>query len=295
MSILPNAINVPMAALGYNGEAHELRSRWQLLGAGYRAYNPVLMRFHSADTLSPFGRGGFNAYAYCSNDPVNRVDPSGHFNWYALAALVIGGGTAAGSYFMPNEMAAQTMLYTGAAVGILGGAGLAYSGLKFLYGGKRSLGPGGVPRVPGHPHPQPQPLIPHAKVSAPLPGGPRPQPSTRSTSFSSASSVSGGSSLSSRSGSTNSTRSLTPSEQAALDTFEYGFNQGLKMGHDSALLPTTPIASTSVPAPAPVSTPLPVQTQVANGAGGQSFTFNFFMGEGSRGLSTSNANTNIRA
>lgn len=294
MSTLPNALNVPMATLGYNGEAHELHSRWQLLGAGYRAYNPALMRFHSADTLSPFGRGGFNAYAYCSNDPVNRIDPSGHFNWYALAALVIGGGTAAGSYFMPNEMAAQTMLYTGAAVGILGVAGLAYSGVKFLYGGKRSLGPGGVPGVPGRSHSQP--LIPQAKLNPPPPGGPRPQPSTRSASFSSASSVSGGSSLSSRRGSTNSTKSLTPSERAALDTFEYGYNQGFNMGQDSALFPTMPIASTSVPAPAPVSTPLPVQTQATNGAGGQSFTFNFFMGEGgSRGLSTSNANTNIRA
>lgn len=47
------------------------------LGNGRRTYNPVLMRFHSADSLSPFSDGGLNAYAYCGGDPINRVDPSG--------------------------------------------------------------------------------------------------------------------------------------------------------------------------------------------------------------------------
>lgn len=54
---------------------------YYLLGQGYRAYSPVLMRFTSADSWSPFGRGGLNAYAYCLGDPVNAVDPSGHAPW----------------------------------------------------------------------------------------------------------------------------------------------------------------------------------------------------------------------
>ncbi|WP_147458691.1 RHS repeat-associated core domain-containing protein, partial [Pseudomonas savastanoi] len=37
-----------------------------------------LMRFNSPDSLSPFGKGGMNAYAYCAGDPVNRSDPTGH-------------------------------------------------------------------------------------------------------------------------------------------------------------------------------------------------------------------------
>lgn len=50
-----------------------------LLGNGHRLFIPLLMRLYSPDSLSPFGIGGINAYAYCGNDPINRVDPSGKF------------------------------------------------------------------------------------------------------------------------------------------------------------------------------------------------------------------------
>ena len=49
------------------------------LGNGHRFYSPSLRRFISPDSLSPFGKGGLNAYAYCQGDPVNFVDPSGRF------------------------------------------------------------------------------------------------------------------------------------------------------------------------------------------------------------------------
>lgn len=65
-------------ATGFNGEIFAPDSTCYLLGLGYRAYSPRLMRFRSADTWSPFGQGGVNAYAYCSGDPINYTDPSGH-------------------------------------------------------------------------------------------------------------------------------------------------------------------------------------------------------------------------
>lgn len=64
--------------LGFNGERVEPVTGCYQLGNGYRAYTPVLMRFRSPDSWSPFGQGGLNAYAYCSADPINRSDPSGH-------------------------------------------------------------------------------------------------------------------------------------------------------------------------------------------------------------------------
>lgn len=63
---------------GFNGERLDPVTEHYLLGNGYRAFNPVLMRFNSPDRLSPFGRGGLNAYAYCVGNPVNFRDPTGH-------------------------------------------------------------------------------------------------------------------------------------------------------------------------------------------------------------------------
>lgn len=73
-------------ALGFNGQLREAKLGWYLLGNGYRAYNTRLMRFHSPDSWSPFGRGGLNAYMYCVGDPVNRVDPTGHM-WDVIKLL----------------------------------------------------------------------------------------------------------------------------------------------------------------------------------------------------------------
>ncbi|WP_109514383.1 RHS repeat-associated core domain-containing protein [Pseudomonas ovata] len=70
----PDSASLP----GFNGERLDPVTGHYLLGNGYRAFNPVLMRFNSPDSLSPFGEGGLNAYAYCVGDPVNRVDPTGH-------------------------------------------------------------------------------------------------------------------------------------------------------------------------------------------------------------------------
>jgi RHS repeat-associated protein len=64
--------------LGFNGERQDPVTGHYLLGNGYRAYNPVLMRFNSPDSLSPFEKGGLNSYAYCVGDPVNLTDPLGH-------------------------------------------------------------------------------------------------------------------------------------------------------------------------------------------------------------------------
>ncbi|WP_335943626.1 RHS repeat-associated core domain-containing protein [Pseudomonas sp. G166] len=81
---------------GYNGERRETQTGWYLLGNGYRVFNPLLMRFHSPDSLSPFGEGGLNAYMYCVGDPINSVDPTGHVFllgglWRGLRSFIGGG------------------------------------------------------------------------------------------------------------------------------------------------------------------------------------------------------------
>ncbi|MCL6705190.1 RHS repeat-associated core domain-containing protein [Pseudomonas sp. T1.Ur] len=71
-----------LSLLGFNGERPDPVTGHYLLGNGYRAFNPVLMRFNSPDSLSPFGKGGLNAYSYCVGDPINRQDPTGHFSFF---------------------------------------------------------------------------------------------------------------------------------------------------------------------------------------------------------------------
>ncbi len=77
----------PMSLPGYAGQRVDPVTGHYLLGNGYRAFNPVLMRFNSPDSLSPFGEGGVNAYGYCEGDPVNRADPGGHWPMFLVKIL----------------------------------------------------------------------------------------------------------------------------------------------------------------------------------------------------------------
>jgi RHS repeat-associated protein len=76
--------------LGFNGEQPDPVTGCYLLGNGYRAYNPALMRFHSPDSMSPFDSGGVNPYAYCVGDPINMSDPTGHFSFGSFLKAFIG-------------------------------------------------------------------------------------------------------------------------------------------------------------------------------------------------------------
>lgn len=73
--------------VGFNGEWRDRFTGFYLLGQGYRAFNPVLMRFQSPDSFSPFDEGGISTYAYCSGDPVNATDPTGHVTVAQIAAV----------------------------------------------------------------------------------------------------------------------------------------------------------------------------------------------------------------
>ena len=68
-----------LSLIGFNGEPPDALTGHYHLGNGYRQFNPVLMRFNSPDSWSPFGDGGLNAYAYCGGEPRNRTDSTGHF------------------------------------------------------------------------------------------------------------------------------------------------------------------------------------------------------------------------
>ena len=76
----PRPGNGLLSLLGFNGERPDPVTGHYLLGNGYRAFNPILMRFNSPDSWSPFGKGGLNSYMYCLGDPINREDSNGHIS-----------------------------------------------------------------------------------------------------------------------------------------------------------------------------------------------------------------------
>ncbi|WP_052752434.1 RHS repeat-associated core domain-containing protein [Tatumella morbirosei] len=112
---------------GYNGERTDPVSGTYHLGNGYRAYNPVLMRFNCPDSLSPFGAGGINPYAYCSGDPVNYTDPTGHISWQGILGIITGALGLAFSVFTAGASIA-------AAGGVMAAMGAA-SATSLVVGG----------------------------------------------------------------------------------------------------------------------------------------------------------------
>ncbi len=181
-----------MQALGFNGALHEAGTRWQLLGNGRRAYNPVLMRFHSPDRWSPFGAGGLNAYAYCGGEPVNAHDPTGGFAMPLVMGLVAAASGAA-AFAAPSAGGGsgdERSMSPWIVAAIIVGAGL--FGVGMLKAGSRrgrSTGAGGgsseipsllslrlddVPRRPAIPSLLPKGFAPKPQAGEPLarPGSP---------------------------------------------------------------------------------------------------------------------------
>lgn len=65
--------------VGFAGQWRDAMTDLYPLGNGCRSYSPIIMRFVTPDGLSPFDKGGLNAYSYCGGDPANYADPSGQF------------------------------------------------------------------------------------------------------------------------------------------------------------------------------------------------------------------------
>ncbi len=121
------------------GELNPIRYRGYFydedLGLYYlqsRYYDPQTGRFINADTLDylePESINGLNLYAYCYNNPINYVDPTGHMPFFILTAIIgaiIGVAiTAAVDYIPDKEFNLHWGWYVGAGViGALVGAGI---------------------------------------------------------------------------------------------------------------------------------------------------------------------------
>ena len=112
----------------YRGYYYDSETRLYYLGSRY--YDPQVKRFVNADGYASTGQGfiGYNAFAYCLNNPVALIDNNGTLSELATAAIVggiVGGITGA---FWGGLTAAATGdniavgIFTGAASGAVSGA-----------------------------------------------------------------------------------------------------------------------------------------------------------------------------
>jgi RHS repeat-associated protein len=114
----------PGPDIAFNGQWRDPITGWYHLGNGYRVYNPLLHHYHTPDPWSPFTSGEPNPYLYCLSDPINRVDPSGHFsifgidiNWRTFLGAVIGIAASIAVGVLTAGASLAVEIAVGAAVG----------------------------------------------------------------------------------------------------------------------------------------------------------------------------------
>ncbi|KAI9644327.1 hypothetical protein NHQ30_007684 [Ciborinia camelliae] len=113
------------SSIGFNGQWRDPVTGWYHLGNGYRVYNPQLQRFHTPDPWSPFASGEINPYVYCLGDPINRVDPNGHFSifgwkfgWKDLIMVVVGIAVSIGVGILTGGASLAIQIGVGIAAGV---------------------------------------------------------------------------------------------------------------------------------------------------------------------------------
>ena len=143
--------NAPMFDRGFT--SHEHLTSFGLINMNGRMYDPVMSSFLSVDQYvsSPENAQGFNRYAYCMNNPLRYVDPSGELFWESvLVGAILGSFTNAAAQVMSGNVNNGAQFWYSAGVGAfsggLGGAagyGAGVAASAWLGGG---LGAGcGVP------------------------------------------------------------------------------------------------------------------------------------------------------
>ena len=113
----------------YRGYVYDTETGWYYLQSRY--YNPETCRFISADVLLSTGQGvlGYNSFAYCLNNPVNRVDPSGYSSFWDNLKNALTVAAVVAIAVAAVALTAVAVIGTGGMVLALVGGGVAAAGV----------------------------------------------------------------------------------------------------------------------------------------------------------------------
>ena len=103
---------------------HEHYDDFDLINMNGRMYDPVMSGFLSVDQYvqSPGNSQNFNRYAYCLNNPLRYVDPSGELIWESvLVGAFIGAFTNTASRLMSGSVNNGAQFWVAAGIGAISG------------------------------------------------------------------------------------------------------------------------------------------------------------------------------
>ena len=116
----------------YRGYYQDFETGFYYLQSRY--YDPAVRRFINADGYINANGDfiGFNMYAYCGNNPVNRNDDGGEF-WHIVAGAIIGGVSSFASSIVTGS-SVEDALISAAFGAVSGGLCAAFPGASAIIG-----------------------------------------------------------------------------------------------------------------------------------------------------------------
>ncbi|KAF7553833.1 hypothetical protein G7Z17_g3349 [Cylindrodendrum hubeiense] len=115
-------------------EGKQLDEATGLLDFGGRWYDPLVGRFTTPDDIVDMDllirTDGLNRYSFENNDPINHIDPTGHWSWFSILGVVLGAVLIVGAIALTVATGGAAGVLAAAAVGAMtsgGIAGITYS------------------------------------------------------------------------------------------------------------------------------------------------------------------------
>ncbi|KAH7120714.1 hypothetical protein EDB81DRAFT_914500 [Dactylonectria macrodidyma] len=100
-----------------------------LLDFGGRWYYPLVGRFTTPDDIVDLDllirTDGLNRYSFENNDPINHIDPTGHWSWFSVLGVVLGAAMVLGAVALTVATGGAGGVLLAAVVGGLASGGIA--------------------------------------------------------------------------------------------------------------------------------------------------------------------------